>query len=75
MDVKQRADRYVERGGYVRGERRDRVADDILAVALFIGWHDPDDIMGGERADEAFAAFCRVVNLEQVELRKIIRGD
>lgn len=73
--AKRTADKYVERGGYAPGTRRERVPDDVLVVASFIGWHDDDHLQGGERAGEAFQAFCRLLNLEPHVIRKIVRGE
>lgn len=74
MDVKRVADKYIERGGYMPGERRENVAGDILALLSFIEWHEPDDMWGGYRAREAFDAACRLLMLEAVEMRKIVKG-
>lgn len=75
MDAKRRADAYVERGGYLPGERPVRVAEDILTALSFIVWHEPDHMQGGYRADDAFLAICRVLNVEAAEMRKIVRGE
>lgn len=69
------ADRYIEPGGYLPGERQERTPDDLLCVAIFIGWHDDKHVMGGVRAEEAFRAFCRLINVPSVALRKIVRGE
>ena len=69
------ADRYIEPGGYLPGERRERATDDLLCVASFIGWHDDNHMRGGYRADEAFRALCRLLNVQSVGLRKIVRGE
>lgn len=75
MTIIKIANKYIEPGGYMPGERKVRSADDILTVSCFIGWHEDGDLMGGYRAKEAFAAFCRLMNFPQHELRKIVRGD
>jgi hypothetical protein len=70
------ADRYISRGGRVRGQYdQEAVSDDVLTVASFLGWHEPDEVMGGERADAAWSAFCRLMDLPSAELRNIIRGE
>ncbi|MBY0561446.1 hypothetical protein [Hyphomicrobium sp.] len=74
-DPKHIADKYIERGGYKAGERKDQLSGDILAVIKFIGWHDRDFVMGGYRADEAFKAFCRVLALDPIQMRKIVGSD
>ncbi len=75
MDAKRTANKYVEPGGYVHGERPKRAAGDLLAVLKFIAWHDDNDLWGGERAGEAFKALCRLIELAPVEMRKIVRGE
>jgi hypothetical protein len=75
MDAKRTANKYVEPGGYIRGERPDRVARDIGDLASFILWHDPGYLRGGITASEAWLAFCRVLALDPVEFRKIIKPD
>jgi hypothetical protein len=69
------ADKYIERGGYMPGERRERHVEDLLAVLSFVGWHEPGHLQGGVRAGEAFLALCRLLNLEPAAMRKIIRGQ
>lgn len=75
MDAKRTADKYVERGGYAKGERAARWSEDLLAAVSFIGWHDADAMVGGYRSREAFEALCRLLNLEPHEMRKIIGTD
>jgi hypothetical protein len=75
MDAKRIANKYVEPGGYVRGERDKAVAGDLLAFLSFIAWHDDSHMQGGYRAREAFLAACRVLALDPVEMRRIVRGE
>lgn len=75
MDAKAKADKYVERGGYIRGERRSGVPDDLLAAASFIAWHDDNRMHGGVTAKDAFQSFCRLLNFDPIQLRKIVRGQ
>lgn len=74
-DARRVADRYIERGGYLPGEREQQWPDDLLCVASFIAWHDDNALWGGYRADDAFRSLCRLLNLSSVELRNIIRGE
>jgi len=73
MDAKRTADKYVERGGYLPGDRQgERLPHDMVTVASYLAWHHPDHIMGGVSAGEAYIAFCRLANLDPVGLRKIV---
>ena len=70
------ADRYISRGGRVHGKYdRDAWATDLNCVASFLAWQDPGELRGGERADDAWTAFCRLLDLPSAELRKVIRGE
>lgn len=73
--AKKIADRYIERGGYKPGERREQLADDVLTLFSYLGWTPDSEYWGGVRADEAFKAACRVLAFDAVEMRKIIRGE
>lgn len=74
-DPKAIADRYIERGGYLPGERGKEFSADLLCVASFIAWHDDRHLSGGYRAEDAFRSLCRILNLSSVEMRKVIRGE
>lgn len=74
-EVKRTADRYIERGGYQKGKRAAQVPDDLVTLMSFLVWHDPNEIMGGQKAGEAFLAACRLLNLEPVAMRKIMKGE
>ncbi len=75
MDAKRTADRYIERGGYQMGKRAAQVPDDVITLMSFLAWHDPNEIMGGSKAGEAFLAACRLLNLEPVAIRKIMKSE
>lgn len=75
MDAKRTADKYIERGGYVRGERKDRWSEDLRDVLSFIVWHEDGHMRGGVTAGEAFLAACRLLNLEAHEMRRILRDE
>lgn len=75
MDTKQVADKYIERGGYARGERSEKWAGDLRDVLMFIAWHDDSHMRGGVRAADAYRSACRLLNLEPHEMRRIIRGE
>lgn len=74
------ADKYIAPdGGPPRteeqgGARAQRI-DDLTTVAAFLLWHEPYDMFGGRKADEAFLAFCRLVDLPPDRLRTAIHPD
>lgn len=74
-DAARIADRYITRGGADPRRTAADVSGDIVDLASFILWHDEKELVGGVRRDEAFAAMCRLLNLEQHAIRKIIRPD
>lgn len=71
-DARPVADKYISRGGGTPIPTVEEFSRDLLAVAQFILWHDRNDVYGGQRSDAAFAAFCRIVNVEQHAIRKIV---
>ena len=74
MDAKNIADRYVSRGGVPHGKPYDS-AGDLLVVGSFLAWREPNEMSGGYRADDAWAALCRLLDVNPVELRNAIRGS
>lgn len=74
-DTKLTADKYISRGGGHPVFDRDEFVRDLITLGNFILYHDRRDWYGGVLRDDAFAAMCRLVNLEQHRLREIIRPD
>lgn len=73
-DIKQIADKYVSRGGAVHGQYdQDARLNDILTLGSFMAWQEPHEMCGGYRADDAWAAMCRLMDWDQVALRKVFR--
>lgn len=52
-----------------------RRTDDILTVAMFIGWPEHADMYGARKAKETFDAFCRIAGVDSSRLYAIIRGE
>ena len=48
---------------------------DIVDVAAFLAWHEPDDLVGGVRANKAFEAFARIIEIEPERLQRIVKGE
>jgi len=55
-------------------EEEKQITGDITAVAAFIAWHEPREMFGGFRAEEAWEAFCRLLDLPSAELREAVKG-
>jgi hypothetical protein len=70
--TKRLADKYIGRNGEHLPVPDSQRTDDILAVTSFLGWCEADELWGGVRADEAFLAFARILNIPAHELRKIL---
>jgi hypothetical protein len=50
--------------------------DDVVKVAAFIAWHEPNSLWGGVKRDEAFDAFCRLIGANDPDrIFKIVRKD
>lgn len=71
--TKQIADRYISRGGGSPFPTIDEYAADLLTVSHFILWHAENDMHGGVKMRAAYAAFCRIANVEQHVIEKIVR--
>jgi hypothetical protein len=69
------ADRYISRGGGSPLPTVSEFADDLLKVSNFILWHDERDMRGGVRSQEAWLAFCRLVNVEPRKIKDIVRPE
>jgi hypothetical protein len=69
------AELTITPGGRTEKYDQKDIADDILTVSMFIGWHDDNHVMGARTAYESFLAFCRVVDISPAKLRKVVRGD
>jgi hypothetical protein len=67
------ADRYISRGGGEVIPSVEQYSIDLCQLANFILWHEDRDMHGCVRRDEAFAAMCRLLNVEQHRIRDIIR--
>lgn len=70
------ADQYISRGGRNPAYGKDSATDDLVRVVSFLVWAEDDGaFFGGERAADAYAAFCRFADVDGVALRKIMKGE
>ena len=71
------ADKYVGRNGEdvpaTPDAAREQWVKDVLTVGSYIGW--AEGYSGGYKADDAFTAFARLIQLPAFKLRKIIKGE
>jgi hypothetical protein len=75
-EAKRIADKYISRGGAVhRQYDRKAQVDDLIVLGCFVGWRDPHEWSGGYRADDAWAAMCRLLDMDPVAFRKGILGE
>lgn len=67
--VRRTADKYIKRDGDAlpmhMAQPTNIPMDEVAKVASFILWHRRDDLMGGVRATDAYAAFCKVLGLSR----------
>ncbi|RWR30492.1 hypothetical protein D2T29_12540 [Sinirhodobacter populi] len=69
------ADKYVSPGGRLPGYGSADFTDDLLCATNFLAWAEQDDaIYGGENAQDAFKAVCRMLDMDMVRLRNIALG-
>lgn len=66
------ADRYISKGGRTADYDMPAFADDLLVVSLFLAWAE-DEYFAGHTGKEAFAAMCRMLNIDPIGLRKALR--
>lgn len=69
------ASRYISKGGRTATYDRKAWTDDLMILAGFLVWAEEDGAFyGGEKATSAYAAACRMLDLDGVELRNIMLG-
>lgn len=55
---------------------QDKAASDLVRVGSFLVFHESGYIMGGQNAEQAFNAFCRLMRIDNVEqFRAVLRGE
>lgn len=72
-DAKLTADRYISRAGGPVNPTAADITRDLVDVANFILWHKDRDMYGAVRKQEAWLAFCRLINVEPQKIEAIIR--
>lgn len=70
------ADRYISPGGRTPAYNQRTWAEDLMTLSDFLVWAEDDGAFyAGHRAQDAFAAMCRLLDVDGVKLRKIMRGE
>lgn len=72
MDAKTIADKYISRGGGAPDGDKEEFVRDLITLGNFILWHDKDDMHAMVYPADAFAAMCRLLNVEQHRIRDIL---
>lgn len=68
------ADRYISKGGRTAAYDRDAFTTDLCTAASFLCWAE-DEMFGMETGRDAFLAMCRMLDIDPIPLRKIVRGE
>lgn len=68
------ADRYISKGGRTADYGRKEFTDDLIIAANFLIWAE-GTCFGGERAEDAYLAMMRLLDMDPIKLRKIVKGE
>lgn len=67
------ADRYISLGGRLPNYGRKEVLEDLETLSTFLAWAEEDGAFyAGYTAKEAFQAMTRILDVDAVELRKVV---
>lgn len=75
MDPKAIADKYISRGGGHPVHDREEFVQDLVTLGNFILWHDDRDMHAMVYPCDAFAAMCRLLNVEQHRICEILKPE
>lgn len=74
-DAKSIADQHITRGGRTAAYDRAAATDDLLDLMSFLVWAESDAAcFGMVDAGKAYRAACRLLDVDVIELRKIVLG-
>lgn len=68
------ASRYISKGGRTASYGKKEWTEDLMCTAEFLVWAE-DEFFAGYTGAEAFIAFCRLVDIDPIKLRKIMKGE
>lgn len=66
------ADRYISKGGRTADYDRSAFSEDLMTAGLFLLWAE-DEYFAGHAGKEAFAAMCRMLDIDPIGLLKALR--
>lgn len=66
--------RYISKGGRTVTYGRKEFTDDLIVAASFLIWAEGTHF-GGERAEDAYLAMMRLLDMDLIKLRKIVKGE
>ena len=67
------ADRYISKGGRTADYGKKQFTDDLICAARFLVWAE-SEYWGGETGKDAYAAMMRMLDMDPIAVRKIVRG-
>lgn len=68
------ASKYISEGGRTAAYGKDQFCADLMVAAHFLVWAE-DDYYGGHTGKDAYAAMMRMLDMDPIKLRKIIKGE
>lgn len=74
MSKPERADQYISKGGRTPSYGKAEFTDDLLCASCFLVWAESEEF-GGYSGREAYQAMMRMLDMDPIKLRKIVRGE
>jgi hypothetical protein len=68
------ADKYISKSGRTAGYGQKEFTEDLICASEFLVWAE-DQFIAGHTGKEAFRAMMRMLNMDPVPLRKIVKGE
>lgn len=68
------ADRYISKSGRTAGYGKSDFTDDLITASSFLVWAE-NEYFGGHTGKEAFQAMMRMLDMDTMALRKIVRCE
>ena len=68
------ADKYISEGGRTAAYGKAEFCNDLMVAAEFLIWAE-EDFYAGHTGKDAYCAMMRLLDMDPIKLRKIIKGD
>ncbi len=68
------ADRYISKGGRTADYGGKEFVEDLMVAADFLVWAE-SEYFGGHTGADAYLAMMRLLDMDPIPLRKIIKGE